>query len=61
MNFVIVNGYINEEKLINLYENIMNLKFVYEIFVNENINQINQKFNFIKILLYFNFINIFFI
>lgn len=61
MNFVKVNEYINVEKLINLYENIMNLKFVYEIFVNENVNQINQKFNFIKILLYFNFINIFFV
>lgn len=61
MNFVKVNEYINVEKLINLYENIMNLKFVYEIFVNENVNQINKKFNFIKILLYFNFINISFV
>ena len=61
MNFVKVTEYINVEKLINLYENIMNLKFVYEIFVNENVNQINKKFNFIKILLYFNFINISFV
>jgi hypothetical protein len=48
MNYVKVNVYINVVKLINLYEKIKILMFVYEIFVDDNINLINLTFMIIN-------------